>query len=492
MKLFPNRFTFVRKSILFYITITTLFCGIAFEQSFGQIARKSRSKLNDSMVYIANIEFVGNIKTKPEVMHKELTFAEGDTLSARKFKAQLIVSKNNLLNTNLFNYVTVKKTLSSKKGITVIFTVEERWYLWPYVVFDQADRNFNSWWETKDLSKIVYGVVVNKYNVRGRDETLRFVGILGYRKNFTLQYLDVFLDRKRIHGISAEFTYFEQNEVTYNTIGNLPVNCTTGSSLIKTLNTGLTYVWRRNLFSYLSIALYYTHSVVNDTIIQLNNNYFGDSFNKISLLSLRGQYVKDHRNSKVYPLTGYMYIFELYGTGFGLDKAHSLDMFYSTLTANYYYKISERFHAGVGTKLHKSSISDVYYIRKALGYKQDQLRGLEHYVVDGPDFALLKSNVKYTLLPTKIWYLNFFPFRYFEQIRKIHVTIYANAFADLGYVRDRSGSYIENRNTLVNRALYSGGVGFDIVTYYDKVFRFEYSMNQFGETGLFIHFTAPF
>ena len=39
--------------------------------------------------------------------------------------------------------------------------------------------------------------------------------------------------------------------------------------------------------------------------------------------------------------------------------------------------------------------------------------------------------------------------------------------------------------------VFGTGIGIDFVTYYDKVIRFEYGVNDMGETGLFIHFVAP-
>jgi hypothetical protein len=43
----------------------------------------------------------------------------------------------------------------------------------------------------------------------------------------------------------------------------------------------------------------------------------------------------------------------------------------------------------------------------------------------------------------------------------------------------------------VNRFLFSAGAGFDLVTYYDRTFRLEYSVNGFGKGGLYLHLTAP-
>jgi len=46
-------------------------------------------------------------------------------------------------------------------------------------------------------------------------------------------------------------------------------------------------------------------------------------------------------------------------------------------------------------------------------------------------------------------------------------------------------------NQLENSLLIGYGLGIDFVTYYDLVFRLEYSMNRMNEHGFFIHFMAP-
>ena len=49
----------------------------------------------------------------------------------------------------------------------------------------------------------------------------------------------------------------------------------------------------------------------------------------------------------------------------------------------------------------------------------------------------------------------------------------------------------EPTSFLDNKFIYGTGMGLDFVTYYDKVLRLEYGINDMGETGLFIHFVAP-
>jgi hypothetical protein len=69
------------------------------------------------------------------------------------------------------------------------------------------------------------------------------------------------------------------------------------------------------------------------------------------------------------------------------------------------------------------------------------------------------------------------------------VRIFAKVYGDCGYVYNK---YPTPTNTLANSFLYSGGFGVDVVTFYDLVFRFEYSFNQLGEKGLFFHVSNYF
>jgi len=49
-----------------------------------------------------------------------------------------------------------------------------------------------------------------------------------------------------------------------------------------------------------------------------------------------------------------------------------------------------------------------------------------------------------------------------------------------------------NNNLFNNKLMYTWGAGFDVVSIYDLVFRFEYSFNQLGENGLYLHASSGF
>jgi hypothetical protein len=60
---------------------------------------------------------------------------------------------------------------------------------------------------------------------------------------------------------------------------------------------------------------------------------------------------------------------------------------------------------------------------------------------------------------------------------------------DAGYVSDHVFDAV---NPLSNEWQYSYGIGYDYVTYYDLVFRFEYAINKLNEHGLFFHIGSAF
>jgi hypothetical protein len=78
-----------------------------------------------------------------------------------------------------------------------------------------------------------------------------------------------------------------------------------------------------------------------------------------------------------------------------------------------------------------------------------------------------------------------------EKFNTLHLALYTGIFADAGYVEDKS-SVISDNNSLGNSWISGYGAGFDIVTYYDLTFRFEYAFNNLGEGGFYVHFGAPF
>jgi hypothetical protein len=128
-----------------------------------------------------------------------------------------------------------------------------------------------------------------------------------------------------------------------------------------------------------------------------------------------------------------------------------------------------------------------YFISNGLGYNQSFVRGYEYNVISGNSYGLVRSNLKYELLPARTFNLKFIPL---EQFSKVFIAAYLNLFFDAAYI-DGFDTWQSNHNKLPDSFLIGKGIGLDIVTYYDKVMRLEYSWNKENKGGLFIHFLAP-
>jgi hypothetical protein len=113
-----------------------------------------------------------------------------------------------------------------------------------------------------------------------------------------------------------------------------------------------------------------------------------------------------------------------------------------------------------------------------MGYGDYYLRGLELQVIDGVASAMTRLTLK-----KKIWSVRLpFPFGK-EKGNGIPLSLFAKTYADAGYVHTLE----QYRSQLNNKLLYAGGLGIDLLTLYDLSLRLEYSFNQLGQNGLFLH-----
>jgi hypothetical protein len=149
------------------------------------------------------------------------------------------------------------------------------------------------------------------------------------------------------------------------------------------------------------------------------------------------------------------------------------------LQATRYWELAPKWYGALGlTTQIRWDKNQSYMGQRSLGYGMDVLRGLEYYVIDGDRFALLKATIRRELLNFKVQ-LPIVP----EKFSRLPIRLLAKAYGDVGYVHHK----FPWAQRLNNRPLYTGGIGLDLVTFYDTSIRFEYSMNQLGEKGLFLH-----
>lgn len=435
-------------------------------------------------IVVQGVVVGGNNITKERIILRELVFQEGDSLEREVLYQKLERSRQNLMNTSLFNTVSVLPVYLSPGEAIVEVVVNERWYLWPSPIFELADPNFNTWWLTRDLRRLNYGAYVYRYNFRGRNETLFAQMQFGYTRQFGLRYKVPFVDKAQRWGISIGGGYRQQNEITLGTMDNVRIlhAAEEGSSrdervgdIELTLRRAhdVRHFWR----------LGYTDAELVDT---LTADYFTGGASRTRFLKLSYTFVWDRRDLRMFPREGHLAEARVERLGLGIFEEASPDITVLYGSAKKWWLTSERTTVAVSLRGKATFGTPAYYVQEGLGYGQHYVRGYEYYVVDGQHWTLARTNFILQLISPREYRLEPIPL---EAFRTLYVALYLNAFVDAGRVWD---DLYSDRNALSRDWMGGYGLGLDLVTSYDQVLRGEYSVNILGEHGFFLHFTQPF
>jgi outer membrane protein assembly factor BamA len=489
-------FLFARSGQLFSQVITTVDStnAIVSGQSPDQV--RLDSLIPDSAIFIIrSVSFSGNKTTKNYIMERELTFHEGDTLTGAELRRETERSKQNLLNTSLFNFVTVapycsRDSLLPCSKTDVIVSVRERWYTWPAPIFEVAEQNFNTWWRNgHNLQRASYGFFLWRYNFRGRKESIALICRFGYAQQFGAQYAIPYVNKKHTLGMVFTGTFTRSHEVAYTTRNNKMLFYKDREGYIRREVSGsIMLTYRYGFYVRHSLDFRYTRLNVNDTVTDLAPDYFAGGKDEMEYFSMSYRLTRDKRDIRAYPLTGFYEELELTKHGLGILPGESLDVFFITIGARQYQQVLRKtFFAIMFRYRWMAGATPPYFHQRALGFS-NYIRGYEYYVIDGQSYALSKVSLRYQVLKPTVYRVPWLPV---EKFNTFHVAIYTGIYADAGYVRDNA-SAVSDHNYLANTLLYGYGAGIDFVTYYDVIIRVEYSFNRQGENGFFLHMGSAF
>lgn len=440
--------------------------------------------MDTSYYRISKIVINGNFKTHERIILIASNLEVDQVIPRSKFALKLERARNNIQNTDLFNGVQIDNAPINDSLTEIFITVTERWYLWPLPILENADPNFNTWWERKDFSRLNYGLIVMQQNFRGRGEELGGLIQLGYSKRFGLLYDVPYASPKGRSGVSLYAGYDQQHEITVGTENNKRVFYTgnTGNTR-EQWQVKLGFLQRHKVVTTQTLSGAFKNYKVIPEVIESNPNYLSDSLSEVNFIELTYLLKHDKRNYKHYPLKGHYLDLLITQSGIGVNKNISLTTFEAA--ARKFIHLKGRFYAAAGLMGKYTVQNDIpYVLQEGLGY-QHYVRGYEYYVIDGNHYGVFKSNLKFELIPRKTHDL---PFIKNPRFNKFYYAVYLNLFSDGGYVEN---TFSGATNPLSNQWLYSYGVGLDFLTYYDTCIRFELSMNKQREGGFFLHFTQP-
>jgi outer membrane protein assembly factor BamA len=443
---------------------------------------------HDTLI-IRHIYTCGNKITAKATILRELDFKEQDSLSPALFSKKLVSARQHVFNTGLFNFVTIDTTCMAGTGIIdVSIIVEERWYIWPVPFFDISDRNFNVWWETRNLQHLSYGVDFTFFNARGRNETLRMLVHFGFNTMFGFTYGIPYVSNKRKVGMELGIALGFNHELPVITLDNSPVFIRSNSQYLQKELQGYTELFLRpDLYTTHSFRIAYSRYNFDSVVLSVPGFALSDKPVQ-QFVELSYKFKSDHRDVQFYPLNGYCLDLELTHS-IPYDLAHNS---YLRLNLRYYTQIYSRWYWASGfTGKMSFEKTQPYFFQSGLGYNRDYVRGYEYYVIDGQHYLLLKNNLKYALIRPQVKKIGFIKSPKFNTIP---LALYLNVFLDMGYAchyLDSQTNGMVTGNTLENSFLTGYGMGMDFTTYYDIVIRAEAAVNRLGQPGFYLHFIAP-
>ncbi len=439
---------------------------------------------------IGEIQIEGNKITRSYIIVRELPFHPGDSIDNIGLPDRLEKGRGQLINLNLFNQVNITHQYYDSVGtcwIRVHIVLVEKWYLWPIPFVSIADRNPNQWKESGyDLSRLNYGLYLFRYNARGINHTIKASFVNGYSRQLGLEYRVPYWDKKKHFGSVFAASFRHNNELAYGTIENkLAFYRNEKEDALKALYLLAGLQFRPGFFSTHSLWFDFENVSVSDSVVVLGRNpdYLGKG-SKSSAVFLSYEWLHRVLNNKNYPTKGYQVLLSVEGGKMKSQKTQSLLRVTSEMAK--YQKLKKRIYAAYafGGFLRFTNSKSFRYT-PAMGYEYF-VRGYEPYVIFGNTMLLGKSSLRFALLDERLYPVEFIPLKNY---RKAAVSSFINLNFDIGYVRNENPV---DKGKLANTLLLGGGIGWDWVFYFDKVLRFEYSMNHLGQHGLYIQFTKPF
>ncbi len=438
-------------------------------------------------VRIDKIFVIGNKTTKDNIILREVTIDRGEWIYYKDLKTLIVEDRNKVYNTGLFNSVEINILDLSNDLVDLVIKVDERWYLFPIPLLKFVDRNFNDWITNRnaDFSRVVYGLKLDHYNMRGRNEKLELNAQFGYSTNLGINYKIPYIEKTQRHGLSFGVQYNELKNLQLYTDDHVAQFFETDLVLSENYSFGMGYLYRSKITDFHSLEASFKFSSIADTVAILNPNFYGPGKVNQDYVFLRYSYRKDKRDIRSYPLKGYQLKAEILKYGIGLYN----DIDYYELKASMakYFDLGNEYYLSNYISGYVSNPDDrPYSSYNGMGNGLDLVRGYELDFIEGPRYFVSKNTFKKKLFSgSKYW--KKFPV---PQFRTIPYALYLKTFVDFGYVQNFPN--YEGNSRLTDRFIAGGGVGLDFITMYDAIFRVEYTVNKEQKGGIYLHFWQGF
>jgi hypothetical protein len=428
------------------------------------------------------INFFGNKKTKQFIIEREIAFETGIFYEREQLDKLIRQTKEQLMNTALFVTVDLHIDTLIEGEIDVNIEIKERWYLFPLPHFKIVDRNINVWINDfkASLDRTELGAKITHNNLSGRNDKMNLFVIGGYSQQIIANYYQPFIDKKLTQGFGFGFSFARAREVNVATDSNRQQFFSMPDFARKTIKAEVIYSYRKGSRMRSFFRASYNQEQMDSAVIAQNPKMFGDGRTSAQFIDLLASYQYFNVDYIPYPLRGWFVDF------YGLKRiSGSIPMTQvgGRMLATWKFATKSYLNFQSAFAVTLSGREQPYFNSRMLGYRSLYMQGLEYYVADGNMAAMIRTTLRREILAFTLKNLirskshNEIPFQ-----------IFLKTYGNLGYAHSKN----PGNNFMNNRLLSTAGFGVDIKMVYDLVMKLEYSYNQFGERGFFIHTATDF
>ena len=434
---------------------------------------------NDILIRALNLS--GNKKTKQNIIEREFAIQEGKMYNPRDLFKRIRLTREQLMNTALF--VTVEITIDTllRDEVDINIVVRERWFLIPVPYFKIVDRNWNVWINDykASLDRVEFGAKVTHNNMTGRNDKFNVYLIGGYSQQVSFNYARPFFDKKLRQGYTGGFQLSRTREVNVSTDSNRQQFYSLPDFARNFMKAEIGYTYRKGSLMRSSLRVSYNKDKMDSAIIAQNPNMFGQGRTQAEFVDVLANYQFLNVDYIPYPLRGWMVDF------YALKRiSGTIPMMQIGGRMQSAWKFAHKSYINFQGAFAVTFSEEVpFYNSRMLGYRSLYMQGLEYYVADGTWAAMLRTTLRREVLSFTI--KNAFRSKSHSVIP---FSFFIKTYGNLGYAYSRD----PGNNFMNNQLLRTAGFGLDIKTVYDVVFKLEYSFNQFGERGFFIHSATDF
>lgn len=418
-------------------------------------AQKQSADINFALFngrIIKNIVIIGNKRTAPEVIRRELLFKDGQPFNDVLIKK----SKRRLENLWLFNRVEFIPFATSNKGdsVSVIVAVTERWYFFPFPVFEVQDRDWN---------KITYGFGFAHTNFRGWNEKLIASLQFGNRPGIKFSYLNPWLGGDLHLFTGLYFRTYRLNNYSY----DFPER-----HVYSVVHFGK--YWTRDFFTELSFTRDQISVNSNDAHYMATNSKRDVNYG-ITLSSLM-----DYRDLYAYPSKGWYLNVQISKMGLFEPK---LDYWRYYFDFRKYFNVKPFILAGRIFTVQTQGKLPVYD-RVYIGYSE-RIRGHFNEVFAGNQAIILGAAIRVPVIPIRYFTFNslLLPDVFTTNIKfGVNVGIFVE-----------SGQVTQTRKQFAVRKMVTGfGAGVHFLLPYVEVLRMDLAFDEKWHHQFIVEILMPF